>query len=225
MGAVALRGLKVKGNWYTSGGMEQYVDDRFKNKSAQVFKSGELVSLDSTPEVLRMVTIVGGGDDRLDVSALATLYAGTTPNIIEQIATATMRLRIWGIAMKDAPASGQIAIPVAMLVPGALVEGNLVTATAGDGDAPAALALTAAHLYAPVSLVFNDTLDQWYFTPTIATTTEYCADIVKIGLGVGGGGTQDPYGAIGDTNARVQCLIRASVTRFGVQQTTNALTS
>lgn len=225
MGAVTLRGLQVRGNWYTSGGMEQYVTEQFKNKSAQVFKSGELVSLDSTPEVLRFVTIVGSGDDRLDVSALATLYAGTTPNIIEQIATATMRLRIFGIALKDAPASGQVTIPVAVLYPGTLVEGNLVTATAGDGDAPAALALTAAHLYAPVNLVFDDTADRWYFTPTIVTTTEYCADIVKIGLGVGGGGTQDPYGAIGDTNARVQCLIRGSVTRMGVQQTTNALTS
>ena len=33
-------------------------------------------------------------------------------------------------------------------------------------------------------------------------------------LGVGGGGTQDPFGAIGDTNARVQCILRSTVLRF-----------
>lgn len=203
MGAVTLRGLQVKGNWFTSGGMEQYTNEQFKNASGQVFKAGELLTLNGTPELIRLASIVGAGDDRLDVSVL---------NPIPLTAAATL-LKIFGVALKDAPASGQIIIPVAMIIPGTLVEGNLVTATAGDGDAPAALALTAAHLSAPMALVFNDTLDQWYFTPTIATTSERCADVVKIGLGVGGGGTQDPYGAIGDTFARIQCTIRSTMLR------------
>jgi hypothetical protein len=213
MGAVTLRGLKVVGNWYSSGGMEQYVNTQYKNKSGQVFKAGELVAVDATPEILRVTSIVGGGDDRLDVSALDSLYAGTTPNIIETMTLATSLLRIFGIALIDAPASGQVNIPVAMIIPGTLVEGNLVTATAGDGDAPASLALTAAHLSSPVALVFDDTADRWYFTPTIVTTSERAADIQKIALGVGGGGTQDAYGAIGDTNARVQATLRMSVLR------------
>lgn len=203
MGAVTLKPLQVKGNWFGSGGMEQYVSEQFKNKSGQVFKAGELVAIDATPEILRVTTIVGAGDDRLDVSALA-------PN---PLTAAAQLLKIYGIALKDAPASGQITIPVAVILPGTLVEGNLVTAAGGDGDAPVALALTAAHLSAPMALVFDDTTDRWYFTPTIVTTSERCADVVKIGLGVGGGGTQDPYGAIGDTFARIQCTIRHSMLR------------
>lgn len=190
MGTVSFKGLRVVGNWYTSGGMEQFVNDAYKNKAAEVFKAGELVQIDTTPEIIRVAAanLVGMGNDKLDVSDLLT--------------GANQQAKLFGIAMKDAPASGQIQIPVAILYPGTLVEGNLVDGT--DGDAPTNLVSLVGHRCVQVGLLFDDTFDRWYFTVNAA---EKAATVVKAGFGVGGGGTQDPYGAIGDTNIRVQAII------------------
>lgn len=195
MGTVANRSLRVAGNWFTSGGMEQYTTEEYKNAAGQVFKAGELVTINATPEVIRFASIVGAGNDKLDVSLIQ--------------GAANRLLKIYGIALKDAPASGQITIPVARFIPGTLVEGNLVDGS--DGDAPTNHTLVAGDKGLAVGLLFDDTNDRWYFTVQAA---EKCAEVQKIGLGVGGGGTQDPLGAIGDVNARVQCLINPDMIRM-----------
>ena len=197
MGQVNLGKMRVVGNWFTSGGMEQYVNDLFKNKAAEVFKAGELVQIDGTPEILRVAAanLVGAGNDKVDVSDLQ--------------GAANTAAKLFGIALKDAPASGQVLIPVAILTPGVLVEANLVDLADGDtADTTGKHTSVAADKNIQVGILFDDTNDRYYFTVQAA---EKCAKVVKIGFGVGGGGTQDPFGAIGDINVRAQCIINPDI--------------
>jgi hypothetical protein len=184
------------GNWFNSGGMEQWVSEDFQNKSGETFKRGELLFLDATPELIKVPTTSLVGDaahKQFDVS--------------EALGAAARLLKLFGIAMKDAPATGQITIPVFVLKPGSLVEANLVTGT--DGNPPTTLVSLVAHKGVACGILHDGTNNRWYFT---AAAAEKCVEIVKIGIGITGDALSG--GGIGDSNVRAQGIIHPDVIRY-----------
>jgi hypothetical protein len=188
----SVRNLEARGNRFTGsagpGGM--YVEDIFLNLSGTSYNRGDVVQLNATPEVHALAAgayVNAGTDDSIDTSDCATLI-----------------LMLYGIAMKDSPASGQAAAPVAVFVPGSIVEGTLVEGI--DGGALADHTSVAADRAGQVGIVQDDD-GTFYFSSTSGE---------KIGtvIGVPGIlGDAQSGGNIGDDNIRVHVLINEDIMR------------
>lgn len=169
------------------------IDATLQNKSGDTVPIGAPVLMDGTPELtVADVHLVNAGasDDQIDISdAIASLVA-----------------RLYGITLKAFPASGQIIIPVALWVPGLIVEANLHE---GDnGASPGTHVAAATDVGSEVSMVLGDD-GFWYFT----TSASEKIGIVRAFPGIVGDITSG--GGVGDTNARAHVLLYANVGLFG----------
>lgn len=186
MATVARRPAIVSGNRFTGAGGYLLSDVSLQNKSAETFKRGDLVSFDATPELILQANLVGGANDLINITTVI----------------ATLLARTHGIAMKDAPATGQIVIPVAVFQWGTVVTANLIEGTVGDsGGAHVAV---ATDVLAAVSWIFDPTNNRWYFS----TTTTDPSGIVLAFPGIVG--NDNSGGGVGDTDALVQVLLHSN---------------
>jgi hypothetical protein len=187
---VALRPLEVVGTLFT-GGMGNYAHSVALEADSQVFARGELLQVDSSGDLIRVATanLVGGGDDKLDVSDI----------------TGSESARIFGVAMKAATnvTAGNIVIPAMAFLPGTVIEANLVDGS--DGDAPTGHVHVAGDILDRVALVFDDTEDQWYLTTDAG---EECATVLN---SVGIANNAMSGGGLGDTNVRVTAVIDSRI--------------
>lgn len=189
-------------NHLTADAGSMYVegDANLLSAGTNVFKKGELVTLPTTGIVTKAdAVIVGAGNDKLDVSAVAS----------------TIAKRIYGLALKDEGASALVPIPVAILEPGSVIEVNLMTGTDGDYTVGGAMEYTslATDLWRKVALLFDATNRRWYAT---VTALEECGTIIAF-PGVANDLT---LGGVGDKNTRVHVLVDDIITKFGVLATT-----
>ena len=173
----------VRNSLFPEGG--QKIDVSLKNKSAETTAIGEPVQMDGTPELItipdaNLVSV--GTDDQIDVS-----------DIVASLAT-----KIHGFTMKAFPASGQEFIPIAVWVPGLIVEANLHEGD--DGTTPGTHVAAVTDIRSEVSLVKGDD-GFWYFT---TSASEKVGEVVQF-PGIAGNATSG--GGVGDTNARVHVVL------------------
>lgn len=185
-----------RGNIGPSGAAMLVIGDSVNNvglreANSQVYKKGELLQRNSSGAIIRCATIIGGGNDKLDASAVAV----------------GKDTKVMGIALKDGSnvTSGNPIAPFAWLKPGDIIEGNLVDGS--DGDAPTGYVALATDIGRMVAIVFDATRSQWYFT---VNAGEECAMVYSF---LGTPGNTDT-GGIGDTNARVSCAITSDILKL-----------
>lgn len=188
-----------------SVGMNAYVQDALKDGGTATYKKGELVTVTTAGVVTKAdATIVGasGTNDKLDVD----------------LAITTIAKKIAGVAFKDEAAVATVA-PFGILVPGSVLVGNLVAGQVGD--TPTNYTLLATDIMRKVALLFSITNRKWYFTTNAG---EECATIIGF-PGMAGfsqtvlGSDAGNEGGVGDTNARVFCVIDNEITKFGAIST------
>lgn len=194
MATIATGTFSYAGNLYGTAGSQ--IITRLEANSQQ-FKKGALVGLTSnTVDIID--TVQGAGVDCLDISAFETT-AGANPSAAPK--------KVLGIALRAATnvTSGNVSIPVQILRPGDLVEGNLFDGTDGDGPPAGGDYVSAAtDVGAPVCILYDATNFRHYFTITMPGTPEVAGWVFQNDLDGG-------RGVIGDTNARVRVVINSRI--------------
>lgn len=192
MATIATGTFSFAGNVYGTAGSQIITR---KEANTQQFKRGALVGLASNlVEIID--TVQGAGVDALDVSAFET-SAGANPSAAPK--------KIVGIALRAATnvSSGNVDIPIQILRPGDLIEGNLFDGTDGDGPpAGGDYVSVAGDVGSPVTILFDATNFRHYFSITQPGTPEVAGWVFQNDLGGG-------RGFIGDTNARVRVVINS----------------
>lgn len=207
MPTIPLRGMKMVGDLYGLGNSDIFIANQLKNGSGLTFPGGALLKLVAGAlSPLAAGQTIGAGDDNLSDTNLITAGGLAWLSVESAIAGVTRFLY------------------AEQLMPGAILEGNLVTGADGDTTGPNPdgsripngtmdLVLATTHLYTTVGILWDAASKLAYFTATpTGGGHANVATVVRIGLGVAG----DSMGAIGDHNARVYALIRPNIMTMGL---------
>lgn len=176
MSTIAKGKLIWAGSLYDSGAPVK----TYPEAAAQSFKKGEIVAVNTATGRVAIPAVVGA---LLDISTV--IDVGNSD-------------RILGLALRDASGVTGTAIPVQIIRPGDILEGNLVQGTASPGTDHT---LVAADKGCTVGLLRDSSAKQWYPSTDI---TEPCGKVIDVAYGGG-------RGVLGDTNARVQFVLTPSM--------------